>query len=114
MCYNISNHPETQVVQINATVNDSKIKDILTTLDAESTIPKKNYIIDFSSLTFLNSTGINLLLSLLKKSKQMNGTIALTNVPDQVDQILMVTKLKNFFVIKPTIQDALIAMPASC
>ncbi len=110
MCYNISNFPETQVVQINSTVNDTKISDIMTEIDEKTNIKKKNFIIDFSSLTFLNSNGINLLISLLKKSNQRNGKIALANVPNQVEEILTVTKLIHFFNIRPSVQDALISI----
>jgi len=110
MCYNISKFPETQVLQINSTVNEAKITDILTEIEEKSNVIKKNFIIDFSSLTFLNSNGINLLISLLKKSNQRNGKIALANVPDQVEEILIVTKLIRFFDIRPSVQDALISI----
>jgi anti-anti-sigma factor len=49
------------------------------------------------SLEYINSTGLQLLLQLLRHSRQLNGEMVIFDVPDRIKKLLAVTKLEHIF-----------------
>ncbi|TVR79900.1 MAG: anti-sigma factor antagonist [Chitinophagaceae bacterium] len=56
-----------------------------------------NFIFDLGELEFINSSGLGLLLTCLTKSRKAGGEVILANVPGQVNNLLVMTKLNNIF-----------------
>lgn len=64
--------------------NAEKFEDlILTDMDLLQKIE-----LDLSDLTFIDSTGVGYLVSVIKKCKQKNISFKMSNVPEGVEQIL--------------------------
>lgn len=63
-------------------------------------------ILDFESMTYINSLGLGILTEILKKSKKDGGAIVLINLSDEVRKILKITKLVKFFKIFNTEKEA--------
>jgi len=77
--------------------------------DFQSSIEEgiKQFIVDLSKLSVINSVGINLLLRILKRVQQVSGQLFLTNASVQVLHLLNITKLTNVFIIKGSIEEAM-------
>jgi anti-sigma B factor antagonist len=56
-------------------------------------------IYNLSDLKFINSTGLGSLMSLINKSKSDAVELHFANIPNQLDKLLTMTKLKSIFSI---------------
>ncbi|MBP2032195.1 anti-sigma B factor antagonist [Clostridium algifaecis] len=61
---------------------------------------EKSFVLDFSKCTFIDSTGLGVLVSAYKKCKNVNGTFKLHSVNDQVMKIFKMTRLDKVFDIE--------------
>jgi anti-sigma B factor antagonist len=58
---------------------------------------KLRVIVDLRNVTWINSTGLGILISGYSTLKRSNGEMKLVNVSDRIDSIFMVTKLYSVF-----------------
>jgi len=107
MTYTIHQHQAIQVVKVENLLNEMSNKKILN--DVQSYIEKgfNKFVIDLSDLNFMNSVGLNFLLSMMKNSEKSGGELAVANANDQIIGLLEITKLKNMFNLKPSVETAL-------
>ncbi|AFS77093.1 anti-sigma F factor antagonist SpoIIAA [Gottschalkia acidurici 9a] len=52
------------------------------------------------SLEYIDSTGLGVLISILKKLKESNNTITITNIKPSIKKLLELTSLDKVFIIK--------------
>jgi anti-sigma B factor antagonist len=57
--------------------------------------PGADVLVDFSNVTFCDSTGIRVLLSALKQQMAGGGSLRLTNVSPAVSRVFEMTGLRN-------------------
>lgn len=55
--------------------------------------------IDLSAVRFINSTGIGVLVSVLTKFRNQGGELVLINPSEQLQKLLLITKLNAIFTI---------------
>ncbi|GAA4507579.1 hypothetical protein GCM10023172_38400 [Hymenobacter ginsengisoli] len=55
--------------------------------------------VDLSSIRYINSTGIGVLVSLLTKFRSRGGEMVLINPADHPRKMLALTKLNNIFIV---------------
>ncbi|AWI06495.1 STAS domain-containing protein [Clostridium drakei] len=60
---------------------------------------EKNFVLDFRKCTFIDSTGLGVLVSVYKKCKSINGSIKLYSINEQVMKIFSMTRLDKIFEI---------------
>lgn len=58
-----------------------------------------NFIVDLSNLEFINSTGLNFLLTLLTKGRKHDGEVVLCSLNEILEKLIVTTKLNSFFTI---------------
>jgi anti-sigma B factor antagonist len=68
---------------------------------------KMNIVVNMSGVTFMNSTGLGILISGLATMKNKNGYFKLAAIPKNIDGILSVTKLNQIFEQYITVDEAL-------
>lgn len=61
---------------------------------------EKNFVLNFSKCTFIDSTGLGVLVSTYKKCKQLNGSFKLQSINQQVMRIFSLTRLDKVFEIQ--------------
>lgn len=66
-----------------------------------------NLIINFSSVRFLTSSALGLLIRISKRSYENNGNVLLCNIEPKIYQIFEITRLDNVFTIFDTQEQAL-------
>ncbi len=64
-------------------------------------------VVDLHSIEYINSSGLQLLLQLLRHSRQLDGETAVCNVPDRIHKLLVATKLEHIFMVKPSVEEAI-------
>lgn len=63
----------------------------------------RTFVFDLSNLTSINSSGLGILISCLKRIKESKGTLEITNINEKILSIFKLTKLDNVFEIKTVI-----------
>ena len=58
-----------------------------------------NFIIDLNKLEYINSTGLNVLINILTKSRNSGGDTILCSVNDKISKLFLITKLNTLFTI---------------
>ncbi|MBN1826978.1 MAG: STAS domain-containing protein [Candidatus Eisenbacteria bacterium] len=75
------------------------IKDLLTS-------DRKKIVVNLSSLNWINSTGLGILISGYTSVKNAGGQLKLTSVAERVQSIFMITKLATVFESYPNEDEA--------
>ncbi|MDP9847802.1 anti-sigma B factor antagonist [Streptosporangium lutulentum] len=65
-------------------------------------------VIDMSGVEFCDSTGLNVLLSVLKRLKERGGVLELAAPPPAVQKILQVTGLDSVFTVHKAVPEELL------
>lgn len=60
---------------------------------------KINFLLDFSNCSFIDSTGLGVLVSVYKKCAERNGSMKLKAISQQVLKVFKLTRLDNVFEI---------------
>ena len=64
-------------------------------------------IVNFDKLSYLNSSGLGALITILTKSRNVGGDTIITNVPHIINELLLVSKLNTVFKIESSDADAM-------
>lgn len=65
-----------------------------------------NLIIDMSDMRYMNSTGLNILVNLLTIYRNKGHEAVIINVPEKINQLLVITKLNSVFNIINSLKEA--------
>lgn len=71
-------------------------------IDEEMKKGIKSFTFDFSNLKTINSTGLGIMISCLKKINDSKGTLKIANANEKIVNIFKLTKLSNVFEFKPS------------
>ena len=67
----------------------------------------RKIIINLEQVSFMNSSGLNLMLNLLTKTRTKGGELVITNVNGTVEKLFEISKLSKVFKIKHSLDEAL-------
>lgn len=70
---------------------------------------KKDFVLNIKDIDWMNSIGLGLLVSLLKTIKEGDGRLRLANI-ENIEKVLIITKLVTTFDISDNVEDALAAL----
>lgn len=108
MEYNIKKVQNANVIELKgsllADVQSKEILDEVTNLIQEN---QPNFVVDLSELKFINSSGLGMLLTCLTKARKAGGDVVLAAIPEQVSNLLVITKLNAIFSHAGTVMEGL-------
>lgn len=64
-------------------------------------------VFDLDELDYMNSTGLNNLVSVLTKARNKGGDALICNVSAKVKELFIVTKLNTVFTVTDTLEEAI-------
>ena len=67
----------------------------------------KSFVISMENTRFLNSTGLNVLISVLTKSRKAGGDTFVCCVPHKINELFNITKLNSVFTISSSVDEAI-------
>lgn len=70
-------------------------------------------VVNLGKMGFMNSVGLNFVISILTSSRKAGGDMVMVQPSDQIIQLLEVTKLKPLFKIEASVEEALESLTAS-
>lgn len=68
---------------------------------------KVNVVLDMTALQYMNSTGLNIMISVLGRARKNGGEVILAGLTTGVRQLFVVTKLDSVFRIADSVENAL-------
>ncbi len=76
-------------------------------VDEELSKGRKHAVLDMSELQYMNSTGLNILINVLTRTRNAGGDTLIAGVSSSVRQLFMVTKLDSVFIMVDDVPTAL-------
>jgi len=67
---------------------------------------KNKIIVDLGDVTWINSSGLGILIGMLTRVRKEDGDLRLVNISEKIKEILIVTKLDSVFKIYDNTEDA--------
>jgi anti-sigma B factor antagonist len=85
---------------------------LMATLDTELSGGHKTVVLDMGELQYMNSTGLNILINVLTRTRNAGGDTLIAAVSNSVRQLFVVTKLDTVFTITTTVDEAVAKLSA--
>jgi anti-sigma B factor antagonist len=96
--YKITGENNIQVLVLSGELIDKhQANDLIKRVDELLVEGKNKLIIDLSDLKYMNSSGLNVLIQLLTKTRTNGGESVIFNVSKKVNDLLVLTKLNTLF-----------------
>tara|TARA_B100000809_G_scaffold105206_1_gene103709 strand:- start:57 stop:401 length:345 start_codon:yes stop_codon:yes gene_type:complete len=87
-------------------MNKSQIQEMLNDIEFHASEGIKKLIIDLTEMEYMNSTGLSILINIFTQARNKGGEVIITNIPEKINQLLVITKLNSIFNIEETVEDA--------
>ncbi|MEV1171023.1 STAS domain-containing protein [Nonomuraea sp. NPDC049784] len=100
-------HGDLVVVSLAGEVDVDNVSQVRECLDEAASAPRPRLVVDLTGLTFIDTTGLGVLVRLLATLRERNGTMALVAPDGQVLRRLRRTNLAPLFPIYDTLSQAL-------
>lgn len=97
----------TLVVVTTGELDHHQATKIRSEIDAAISKESKNIIFDFSKLSFMDSSGIGMIMGRYKKIQKFGGKLAIVSPKPQVKRILEMSGLFNIIILEPSVKQAL-------
>lgn len=75
-------------------------------IDEELSSGTHRFIIDLSKLEYMNSTGLNILINIMNKTRNEGGEAIIIGAAPRIASLFAVTKLDSVFKMKKTMEEA--------
>ena len=106
--YSITEENNIQVLVLKGELIDkNQAIDLIKNVDELLQLGKNKLVIDLSDLKYMNSSGLNVLIQLLTKTRTSGGESVIFNVSKKVNDLLIITKLNTLFKVADTKEDAM-------
>ena len=106
--YKITEENNIQILVLKGELIDkNQANDLLKNIDELLESGKTKLVIDLSDLKYINSSGLNVLIQLLTKTRTNGGESVICNVSKKVNELLIITKLNTLFKVAESKEAAL-------
>lgn len=103
----ITEQPSCKVFHMKGRLMDQQQADrLMASLDAEIGAGNHRVVLDMSQLQYMNSTGLNILINVLTRTRNAGGDAILAGPTPGVRQLFTVTKLDSVFIITDDVAQA--------
>ncbi len=91
-------------------LNLNTVAQVRAEFDALERQGNKKMVIDFIKVTYIDSSGLALIIEMLQRLGQNNGSLALANMGDKIKYLFEATKIDMMMSIFKTRDDAIASM----
>ncbi len=88
-------------------IDRNQATELMVAVDELLELGKSKLMIDLSDLKYMNSSGLNVLIQLLTKTRTRGGESVIFNVNKKVNELLVITKLNTLFKVAETKAEAI-------
>ena len=80
---------------------------MLTEISNQLDQERQKLVLELSELKYMNSSGLNVLITLLTRARKAGGDVAIAAVTSKVKDLLLITKLNTVFNVSDTLESAI-------
>ena len=80
-----------------------ELMELVTRLSEEG---QNKIVLELSELKYMNSTGLNVLINILTRTRKNGGDLVIAGISAKVHELLLVTKLNSVFTVTDTTEEA--------
>lgn len=95
------------VLTVEDLVSELVNQEIMRAVDAQIARGFVNFVVDLSSVDYMNSVGINFLIMMKHRSRDTGGQLVVVHASEKVKQLLEITKLQPMFFLTESVEDAM-------
>jgi anti-sigma B factor antagonist len=105
--YTISKEEEIVIVYLEGNlIANHQIDDLQNELDFHLNDEDLKLVLDLSKMEYMNSTGLGVLIHIFTQVRNNGGEVVLVNIPENINKLLLITKLNSIFNVEETLEDA--------
>jgi anti-sigma B factor antagonist len=105
--YSLAEKDGIQVLHINDLLSEHVNREIIKAVEHKLREGYASFVVDLSSIEYMNSVGLNFLLTMRARSSEKGGGLVVANVSEKVKDLLDMTKLTPMFVMSTSVEQAL-------
>ena len=105
--YTLQNDEHVQIIQVQDLLNEYENKKILDIVHQKMEEGFPDFVVDLSLIDYMNSVGLNFLISIKNRSESLGGKIAVAHASQKIVHLLEMTKLKPLFHLEANVADAI-------
>ena len=98
---------ETGVLSLSGEVDVSNVQRVREAAGELLERGAKNLVFDLAKVEYMDSSGLGVLVGLLKKVKELGGTLAIAAAQEQVERLFVITGLKQIIPLSDDVEGAL-------
>lgn len=87
-------------------ISKQQVEGLINEIDFFNNEGINKVIIDLSKMQYMNSTGLSILINIFTKTRSKGGEVIITNIPEKINKLLVITKLNSIFNIEDSVEDA--------
>ena len=107
MNFSLQRFQELRLIKIQNLVAALDQNQLVQAFQAELEAGAKDFILDLSQNDYISSMGLSCLVSLLTRARNLGGEVLLMGLSHKVNELLIITRLRNSFVICEDLDQAL-------
>lgn len=107
MIYTLSKHNSIIVLSIENLWDPIENQTIVAVVEEQITEGFNEFVIDMGQMEYMNSSGLNVLISILTRSRSVGGDVAIINVSEKIQQVLLVARLNSMFAVHDSLEEGL-------
>jgi anti-sigma B factor antagonist len=98
---------DVSLVALSGSINFTSRKSLANLVSADLAQGRQHFIFDLNEVTFIDSSGLGVLVTCFTTIRKHGGNLTLIQVPEQVLNLLEITKLTDFFDLHLNAEEAL-------
>lgn len=105
--YSLAEEDGIQVLRIKDLLSEHVNREIIKAVEHKLREGYASFVVDLSAIDYMNSVGLNFLLTMRARSSENGGELVVANVSEKVKSLLDMTKLTPMFVMSTSVEQAL-------
>ncbi len=101
---------QTTILVIDGEVNFNSSPELKKVFDELLKKGAQKFIIDFTKISYIDSSGLATMLEVLQRLKPSKGSLSLINISVKIKNVFHVTKLDSFFPMYNSLDEALASL----
>lgn len=88
-------------------VEDDDHRDLLDRVALAADNGRERFVFDLANLSYINSSGINVIVKIVKQLNDKRARLVFTSVPEKINELLTIMKLNAVLAIQPSLEEGI-------
>ena len=97
MNYSFEEEKGIQILRIDTLLNPTDNLKLIEVIEGKIRQQQCRFVIDLQLMDYMNSNGLTFLISILTRSRNAGGDVAIANLSANIKKILLITRLQSAF-----------------